>query len=162
MLQTEVVWLEGREVVELRFDPGQLSFEDLLVEAQKLGCTSRVFARSDGQLRQAQALLGEAAQRSDARVGPAQTSDAKHSLQRSPWRFLPLTPFQATKCNAALAACAAVEAWLSPRQQALSERIQRALAADPSGLEGLRPPADWRQLAEYAAELERRLQGAGF
>ncbi len=158
VLETQVGWLEGQEVVELRFDPEQLSYQSLLAEAQKLRCARCVFARDDAQLEQARGALHQGVVRSDAPIGAAQSSDAKFSLRRSAFRYLPLTGFQASKCNAALAAHQPVESWLSPRQQALQARIAAALAADAAALDGLQPPWDWRLSAEYTAKLEARLE----
>ncbi len=160
VLSTEAAWLDGREVVELEFDPSVIDYGTLLAEARRLDCLTGAFTRSDAQQRSAAKLLGDAARRSDER-GRRADDDDKYHLRRGSLRFLPLTGFQATKCNAALAAGASGEAWLSPRQQALQARVAAALAADAQALAGLEAPTDGAGLWEHAARLEERLQALG-
>jgi len=118
--------LEGLETVDLSFDPALISYSELVRKASGLRCASRVFARSGEQLREAGRVVGERAVRSDEPARDAAASDQKYYLQHSPLQSLPLTPLQATRVNAALAAGEDPAQWLSPRQRTLAARAPKA------------------------------------
>lgn len=133
---TRAGWLDGREAVEVRFDPEVIGAEGLVRAAETAGC--RV-AADGGPAREADA------------------SDRKYYLARSDLRWLPLTPAQAAKVNAALRFDRSPDPWLSPRQRRRAEQIRAALAADPLALEGLAPPRDPAGLSAYDRSLRERL-----
>jgi len=158
--ETRVGWLDGREVVEVLYDPARLGFGELLRRASRVGCANVVFVADEERL----AVAREAGVRADATdpvIAPAKASDAKFHLAQSRLRWLPLTPLQATRVNAALDAHESPAELLSPRQRELLRRIDAALANDPAALEGLAPPAALDALADYAARLRERLGRAG-
>lgn len=117
VVATTAGWQDGREVVEVRYDPRRIDAERLAREAQLASCT----AAPD-----------------DAR--PAKDSDRKYYLRRSPLRHLPLTPMQQTRVNAALGTGGDPTSWLSPRQVELFQRVTSVLKEDPRRLDGLEPP----------------------
>ncbi|MEZ6018341.1 MAG: hypothetical protein R3F49_24800 [Planctomycetota bacterium] len=172
---TRAAWLGKREVVEVRFRPSVLPFEALLAAAIARSCDQRVFATTEVQLATARAKVGERAERFDVALhGPLRVAAATEQLYylgRSSLRFVPLTPMQARRVNAALSAQAlapqvagtdaAPDAFLSPRQRELARRIAAALVARPEAMSGLHPPtADvgLTGLADYQRRLERVLQ----
>ncbi len=114
--------LGGSEVVELRFDPDVISYSQLLAEAERRACANSVFAHSSSQLAAARAVFGAAVELRENGLRPASERDQKYYLRRSPLRQLELTPRQALRVNAALAAGLDPEAQLSPRQR---ERLAR-------------------------------------
>jgi len=125
VLGSRAGWLDGREVVEVRFDPAVLSYEGLLGEAHRRGCSDRVLTHSDAQQRAAAEVFGDRVVRVRAYASPAQESDQKRALLGTPYRALALTPAQAVRVNAAVAAGRSPARWLSPRQ--------RERAAAPAG-----------------------------
>lgn len=92
----------GREVVRLELDPAKTSREAVERAARGLGY----------------------APAGDGRFAPS-AADDKYHLRHSPLRFVPMTPLQRTRVNAALARAGDVDAWLSPRQRALRDAIAR-------------------------------------
>ena len=157
VVTTRAAWLDGREVVEVRFDPGQIDYARLVEEADRMGCAARVWAR-DEELEEARDRVGaRAASVSDEAPRRAPASDQKRYLRRSPLALLPLTPMQRTKVNAALGGGTEPRAWISPRQAALLARIREVQVRAPERLEGLRCPERVRELAAYTRELEARL-----
>ena len=110
-------WLDGREVLEVEFDPSRLSESDLRDLAAERGCGQFV------------------AKAAPAR--PAGDDDRKYHLGRSRWRFVPLTPLQASRVNAALGRRGDPTRWVSPRQRAMYQRIA---SADANTLSGLHRP----------------------
>jgi len=158
VLETRAGILDGREVVEVTFDPSELPFEQLLRDARKLECTSRVYAHTDDQLRVAEAVAGNKAVRLSEPARDAIPRDRLFSLGTSNLRYLPLTPMQATKINADLGLQRGDgTAWLSPHQLELLARIEATLKKDPYALDGLERPSDPAVLPAYEVELVERL-----
>lgn len=137
--ETRAGWRGGREVVELRYDPQRLASRTLEARARQLGYRPETRADETG-----------------AHERDAKDSDRKFYLRRSKARFLPLTSAQRTKVNSALARGTDPGAWLSPRQERLLDRIERA---DDSVFSGLDPFVASDKLAAYERELRLRLGG---
>ena len=129
---TRAVYAHGHEAVEATYDPARVAPEALVRGA----AGTRVSA--DG-----------------ATLAPE--SDQLRHLHFSPLRWLPLTPLQATRVNAALAAHASPDSLLSPRQARLRDAIATALARDPHALDGLERPLERDGLADYQKRLAARL-----
>lgn len=137
VLGTRAAWLQGKEVVEVAFDPGTIAYADLLAKAQSLECASTVFARDDAQLATAKAAVAERAVRSDEAVKDAEASDQKHALRASPLRSVPMTAAQAVKVNAALAGARDPMPWLAPAQREAAARVGKVAAKARAGLPDL-------------------------
>ncbi len=116
VLATRAGHLQG-EVVEVTFLPELLSYERLLQIALEHDPGLRAFARDETQWEAARRKLGAQASRSDAPVRAASDADQKWYLRQSPFASLPLTPAQAARMNADVAAGRDPSRWLSPRQR---------------------------------------------
>ncbi len=123
VLETRTGFLQGDEVVEVRFDPRKLSFGDLVSKARELECAGRVFARSDSQLSQARKVIGDAAARSDEPMKPS-LKDDKYQLRERPIAGVPMTELQAARVNAVVGAGKDPAEFLSPRQVELLRRLE--------------------------------------
>ncbi|MEQ9323688.1 MAG: VPGUxxT family thioredoxin-like (seleno)protein, type 2, partial [Polyangiaceae bacterium] len=99
VVATRAGWLGGREVVEVEFDPSALTEAELREMGQARGCGD--FVAKAGVAR------------------PASDSDRKYHLGRTRWRYVPLTPWQASRVNAALGRSQDPMKWVSPRQRDL-------------------------------------------
>lgn len=153
VLSTKAGWLAGQEVVDVEFDPGEISYGTLFQEAQRMQCADTVFHRSPAQQQAAESLMAEqqrAGRRaSGVRGAPGVTRpdhQPKYYLGRTPLRHVPMTGLQAARINAHLAAHSArggaagdarladpeLLAWLSPRQQRLLQQV----SSTPSVAEG--------------------------
>lgn len=168
VLATHSAWIGPHEVVEVTYDAGRVAYADLLATAIERGCASRAWVPAgDARLDAARAELGDLAEPLDGAPRAAKASDQLYYLGRSPLRFLPLTPLQATRVNGALGLRAmgaegpAPEVFLSPRQESLRSRVARALERDRAALDGLERPAARAELADHAARLEARLAELG-
>jgi hypothetical protein len=134
VIATRAGMLDGREVVEVDYDRARLTAAALRAQAEERGCGEMV-----------------------AGAKPARNAgegDSKFHLERSRMRFLPLTSYQASRVNAALAKRLDAERWLSPRQRSLWQQVA---AAAERALDGLEPPDETRQLAHYEHLLRERL-----
>lgn len=123
--KTAVGMLRGKEVVEVVFDAQVLKYEDLVREAKKLKCATTVFARTDEQMEAARKIVKDKAVRNDESVKLALQKDQKHSMGRSPLRFVPMTDTQACRVNSALGKKKKPDDFLSPSQQKLLEIIKK-------------------------------------
>ncbi|MCP3920732.1 MAG: hypothetical protein GY711_34835 [bacterium] len=157
MVSTRAAWHEGKEVVEVRYDAERLAFEDLLDHAVRGGAAAHVYTTTDRQLLAATTKLGARASKLKGDPRPSKDSDQLYYLRRSALNYVPLTPVQARRVNAAFGTQGDAGRWLSPRQRAWRERIQSALANDPKKLAGLRRPARVQELGGYELELAKRL-----
>lgn len=118
VLSSRPGWIGGREVVELRFDETRLAYRELLTHARDAGCADTVFVHDAAQRAVAETIYGDAVVEHRAAARPARESDHYRHLRHSRYAALDLLPLQATRINAALAAGADPEHWLSPRQRA--------------------------------------------
>lgn len=126
VLSTHAGFLDGREVVEVTYDPAVVSFDRLVKAAAGMQCATNVFTRSDEQHRAARAIVGDAARRSDVAVRPAPESDQKHSTRGTVYAGVPMTGAQAARVNASLHEGLSPERFLSPSQIALAKKQSSA------------------------------------
>ena len=122
VLATEPGFLDGHEVVSVTYDPTVLPYTKLVSIAQQQKCATRVYTRSDDQQTTAKKFVGALAQRHDGDVRP--DDQPKYQLSRSPLRYLPMTPMQQARVNAAYGRRQNFQAYLSPRQLQLLSKIQ--------------------------------------
>lgn len=156
--RTRAGWVDGREVVEVEFDPTTIGYDKLLASAQRMQCAMVAYAHTDEQWKIAKTKAPEVTKRLDARARDASDSDQRFSLGRSEARFLPLTPLQATKVNSAMRLGGDARKWISPRQQDLLVGIRSALQRDPNGLDGLRRPEAVKELGAYERKLRKSIE----
>lgn len=168
VLGTHSAWIGPHEVVEVTYDPARVGYAELLGTAVERGCASRAWLPAgDARLDVAREALGDRAAPLEGAPRPAKESDQLYYLGLSPLRFVPLTPLQAVRVNGALGLRVmgldgpAPEDVLSPRQRALASRVASALERDATALDGLARPAERDRLAEFAIELDARLDGLG-
>ena len=117
--KTRASWHQGREVVEVWFDPEHSSYRDLVARARARGCADAVVSHDAEQAAIARSIFGDDVLAARGQPRKAPESDQKRHLRASKLRHLTLTPLQATRINAALADRKDPRPWLSPRQRAL-------------------------------------------
>ncbi|MEM7411616.1 MAG: VPGUxxT family thioredoxin-like (seleno)protein, type 2 [Myxococcota bacterium] len=116
--KTRASWHQGREVVEVWFDPAQTTYEALVERAKARGCADAVVSLDASQERIARGIFGNDVLAARGRPRKAPEKDQKRHLRASKLRGLELTALQATRVNAALADRQDPRPWLSPRQRA--------------------------------------------
>lgn len=157
VLGTRAGWYGGQEVVELRYDPETVALKSLIKEAKKFHCASKVYVPDQAGLAIARKEVGGLAEIQRGAVRDAKASDQKFALNRSVYKYLPLTPCQATKVNAALRLSKDVQPCLSPRQQKLLTRIKACLKDKSDSLKGFKRPKQFKDLTEYQEKLLLKL-----
>lgn len=125
MVATLPGFLDGREVVDVTFDPKVLSYDDLVLKAARADCVRPIFTRNEEQKR---ALLKFGGLENDARAEHNEDEirsdkEPKYYLSRTNLRFVPMTPLQAARVNATIGAGDRTE-YLSPGQIELLRRIE--------------------------------------
>lgn len=152
VLSTRAAFVGGAEVVELRYDPRQLPLVKLVEQAQALGCARAVHTATQAQVETLKAA-GIEAQVLARKPRRAPDSDQLRHLSATPLRYLPLTPLQAQRINACLAARKDASALLSPRQVQLLAELRKS--GEPKKL--VRPGAI-DELAAYELKLRQALK----
>lgn len=138
VLATRIGMLHKREVVEVEFDVVALEFKDLVKKARELDCLSRVYTRTDAQQNTAHALVGKLAERTDEEIDARTTQ--KYHLSNSPaYAWLPLTPIQATRINAALANGESPDRFLFPFQKTYKAKLDDYRSRVPFLLKDVTP-----------------------
>lgn len=160
MIATRAAWLGKEEVVEVLFDPAVTPYEKVLAESQCVEKPATVFAHDEAQLAAARKLVGARARprgSAEAQARDAKRSDRKYYLRQSSYHYLPLTPLQELRINAALGKKEDPQALLSPAQRRLHARIHAARQRAKGKAWDLQPARSGEAWAAYLRELERRL-----
>jgi len=123
VVETHAGFMKGREVVAVKYDPMIISYEELLNTAKSSSCASHVYTLDEDQKRVAAKAVGPSA------ISPLSNfrldKDPKYYLSQTAYRFVPMTPLQATRVNSKLANRQSPRALLSPRQQQLVKHFEQ-------------------------------------
>jgi hypothetical protein len=113
--ETEAGFMDGKEVVKVKFDPKLISRQDLVAKAKKANCADVVF--DNGQ----DYLNVEVRKRSQFR----KDAETKYYLYNSNYKTIPMTSLQALKVNSELANGGKPDYLLSSRQLALIQKSKK-------------------------------------
>lgn len=114
------------EVVDVRYDPAQISLTTLIAAAEKACEADRVWVGDEAQLEVARTVAGKRAAKLSTDLRPAPDSDDLRALKASPWATLELARAQKLRCNSALAEGAALpQGELSPRQVERAKKLTK-------------------------------------
>jgi hypothetical protein len=143
--------------VEVIYDEKRLPLADLVAAASKSGAADVVFLRDEAARTSLEKASATKIRRTSESPRPAKSDDRKYYLGKTSYRHLPLTPAQAMRVNAELAARRDPARWLTARQLELKKRIDRALEKDRKALDGLEPPESEDGIWAYVELLLKRL-----
>ena len=123
VVKTQAGYMKSREVVTVKYDPMIISYEELLNTAKSSSCASHVYPINEDQKRAATKAVGKSA------ISPLGSfrldKDPKYYLSQTAYRFVPMTPLQATRVNSKLANRQSPIGLLSPRQQQLVKHFEQ-------------------------------------
>lgn len=153
VITTKAAWRDDLEVVELTYDPKVVAYETLLDTARSFDCASKVYTHTDAQHAIATKEVGKLAVRAEGESKLAKASDRHYELRKSAVHYVPMTPMQRTKANAAKDPASV----LSPRQREVLSQVEAALEADADALDGLEPAEAFADLGTYSKSLAERL-----
>lgn len=155
---TRAGWRDQQEVVDIQFDPKVISYADIIRHARGVDCARTAFVYSKEQANAAQAAGHDDIAVAEGRTTPAKASDQKHTLRRDAIRYVPMTPGQQTKINAAIhRGGEPIDIWMSPRQRDIARAVTTILQRSPDAFDGLELPDHGTDLAAYQRELFARI-----
>ncbi|MBX2871896.1 MAG: hypothetical protein KTR30_07350 [Saprospiraceae bacterium] len=125
VVETQPGFMNGREVVQVAYDPSLISYEHLVGEAQKAQCASQVYVDDKEEQEKAVALLGKSKVQSLGRF--RLDSEPKYYMSKTLYKYLPMSAIQATKANSLIGQGKAPDEVLSPRQITLMKYIRQNL-----------------------------------
>lgn len=122
VVETQPGFMNGKEVVEVEYDPELINFETLLRKANKTGCAGHVFADNAEQLEKTEAIVGKSStsEKGDFRLD----REPKYYLSKSVYKYVPMTQLQAARANSLVGNGQLPNEVLSPRQIALVAAIR--------------------------------------
>ncbi len=122
VVATEPGFMNGREVVQVQFNPNIISFEKLVKAGSQVKCADQVFTNDNQQKTVAEKVLGKnkVADSNHFRLD----QDRKYYLSRTIYRFVPMTPLQAARANALVGKGKSPNEVLSPKQIQLAKHIE--------------------------------------
>jgi len=157
VLDAVPAFLDGREVVDVRYDPQRIALRDLATVAAEFDCARDVYLPREADLASLPEQLRARGKVLAGEVRRAPDSEDLRSLQRMrELDLLPLTRAQAIRVNSELAATNATRpGTLTPRQEALRARIA---ATKPELLAELARPTAPANLGAHEDALRARLE----
>lgn len=124
VIATQAGWLNKEEVVDVWFDSTRIEYQQLVKAARKVQCARRVYARNPAQQKTATPMVGDAVQLTNGLSRP--DGEPKYYLGKSLYRFVPMTPIQTCRANAALRdAQTSPDSFLSNAQLRLLSAIRK-------------------------------------
>jgi len=127
VLETQAGFMNGREVVKVKFDPERIEYTNLLESANQASCASHVYTDDKAQAKASESVIGKGAASGTGKF--RQDREPKYYLGKTVYRFIPMTQLQAVKVNSLIGQQRLPNALLSPRQLTLLRTIQ----ANPNG-----------------------------
>ena len=118
---------QGREVVEIEYDPGRISYAELMRKAHERGAATGAITRTEAELASASEVFGARAVKHPTRAVRRSLKDDKKQIERSALRWVPMTEAQASRVNALAGRGDTRGAlrFLSPTQRALYQAIRQ-------------------------------------
>ena len=127
VLETQAGFMNGREVVKVKFDPEKIEYKNLLKNANQASCASHVYTDDANQAKESEQVIGRGAASETGNF--RQDREPKYYLGKTVYRFIPMTQLQAVKVNSLIGQRQLPDSILSPRQLTLLKKIQ----ANPNG-----------------------------
>lgn len=121
VVETEAGFMDGKEVVKVRYAPDLLEYKDLLSKAKSVSCADAAYTDDKGEANEATTLFKSGEIRSTSRYRVDR--EDKYYLRRSDLRFVPLTKLQKTRFNSMIARGLDPTSMLSPRQLSFLEKV---------------------------------------
>ena len=112
VLATKAGFMNGAEVVKIKYDASQLKEEELISYAADKRCADGVFTNDQRELKAAKKLKIKTKEKGKFRPD----SQPKYYTYNSDYKYLPMSSLQALKVNTALSNQFSPDEFLSPRQ----------------------------------------------
>ena len=123
VVETEPGFMNGSEVVQIKYDPTVIDYQTLTKKADQKKTYDRIFTHDYRQ----KSVAEKSNSKNKAKSAGKFRSDKEpqYYLSKSPYRFFPLLPIQATRINASIADGSNPKQWLAPKQVEMLSYIQK-------------------------------------
>lgn len=122
VVETQPGFMNGREVVKVKYDTRSVDFTDLVSSAKEQQCASQVYTETENQKKAAGKVLS-ANDIADAKAFRLD-SEPKYYLSKTTYRFVPMTQLQAAKVNSAIGSGQSPDTFLSTAQLKVLQQIK--------------------------------------
>ena len=121
---TEAGWMDGREVVNVYFNPQEISLGEIITEGSNSRCADRIYTSDEKQAREAKKIAAT----KPVKVAKSFRLDKqpKYYLSHTIYQYVPMSPMQAVKANALIGERKKPEEIFSTRQLAMAEYFMEA------------------------------------
>lgn len=133
VFKTAAGFMNGREVVQVVYDPALLAEEELISSANSSRCADQVYTDDKNIMRTAKKIIGKnnVAKTSKLRYD----KDQKYYLKNSKYANIPMTEYQRMKANSLIGSGQNPTDILSPRQLQLSKKKQKTSFSEKASFE---------------------------
>lgn len=120
VVSTRAGFMNGAEVVKVKYDAEVVKEKDLLSFAASKQCADGVFTNDQREVKAAQKLKIRTKKEGKFRTD----SQPKYYTYNTPYKYLPMTDLQALKVNSALSSQMSPDDFLSPRQKEIFKTLR--------------------------------------
>ncbi len=124
VVKTEAGFMDGREVVNVYFNPKKTSLEDVIDHGRSVRCADRIYAHDEQQALEAKKIATTKHVSVAGRFHLDKTP--KYHLSQTLYRYVPMSPMQSMRVNALLGRGKKADHLLSPRQLVMLEHMYEA------------------------------------
>lgn len=121
VISTKAGFMNGSEVVKVRYDADRVSEEKLISFASENHCADRVYTIDKREEKAARKLNVKTKNVGSFRAD----AEPKYYIYKSNYKYLPMSSLQALKVNIAMSKQLSPDRYLSPRQLVLMEQIEQ-------------------------------------
>jgi len=123
VVSTKPGFMGGREVVMVEFDTNVISYKDLVGTAKQKNVSKTVFVKNSAEREIAEHLLGGS---SVHEAGTFRSdSEPKYYMSKTIYRYVPMTPLQASLVNSSIGKRISPDSYLSPRQLGILSFVRK-------------------------------------
>ncbi|NIS08168.1 MAG: peptide-methionine (S)-S-oxide reductase [Candidatus Dadabacteria bacterium] len=122
VVSTKAGFMGGKEVVQVEYNPRIISYDKLLRAADKGGKADHVFAANEDQKRIAKKLIGK--DRVSNEKSFMLDREPKYYMSKTHYKYVPMTPLQASLVNSAVGKRQSPHKYLSQRQLGILNSIK--------------------------------------
>ena len=112
VIETQAGFMNGTEVVKIKYDANQLNEKELLAYASKRKCADALYSNDQREIYAAKNIKLKTEKKGKFRAD----TQPKYYIFKSDYKYLPMTSLQALKVNTALSNGNVPDEYLSPRQ----------------------------------------------
>ena len=139
VVHTEAGFMDGREVVNVFYNPGVIGLDEVISHGSAVRCADRIYVENDYQVKQVKKI---AATKSVQKVKTFRMDRApKYYLSKTAYQYLPMSPLQAVRANSLVGQKQSPLHIFSPRQLKMLDYFTH----NPKGVPAIHHQ-DWHKL----------------